>query len=78
MERPAEPAPGMLITAPATCFCGSPMPWHLFEIGDKRMSHVCQNGHGWAWNSTTTARYSGLERNPFAEYDAAQVAKKTT
>lgn len=45
-----------VLSAPATCPCKAPMPWHLFEVGSEKYAHRCRCGRRWQWMSPTTAR----------------------
>jgi hypothetical protein len=58
------------------CFCGEPLPWHLQELLLSQITHTCENGH--AWKSVADGfSYTGIKKNPFAEYDRAAAAKRS-
>jgi len=61
-----EPRVDEVLTAPANCPCGAPLPWHLVAIADSAYSHVCRCRNGYAWHGAEQLRYQGKRGNPFA------------
>lgn len=43
------------LKANLNCDCGRRFPWHLWSVGDERLSHHCGCGAVWKWKSEKLA-----------------------